>query len=82
MKVAVIQIGNSTGIRIPKTLLDACHIIDQVELEKKGRSIVIRPISNKPRQGWAKAFSAMHKRKEDTLLLDDGVEDLAAFGWN
>jgi len=33
MKTNVIRIGNSCGIRIPKTLLAQCRMQDEVELE-------------------------------------------------
>ena len=33
VKTKVVRIGNSRGIRIPKVILDQCHINDEVELE-------------------------------------------------
>jgi antitoxin MazE len=74
MRARVVKIGNSQGIRIPKTLLDQTGILDDVELEVKQNQIVIRPISN-PRKDWEKAFKAMADREDDALI--DGDENLS-----
>jgi antitoxin MazE len=70
MRARVVKIGNSQGIRIPKTLLDQTGILDDVELEVKQNQIVIRPISN-PRKDWEKAFKAMADRGDDALINGD-----------
>lgn len=67
MKTSVIRIGNSRGIRIPKTLLEQCHLRDEVELEVKDDHLVVRPIP-KPRRGWGEAFRRMHEQGDDALL--------------
>ena len=70
MRARVVKIGNSQGIRIPKTLLDQTGILDDVELEVKQNQIVIRPISN-PRKDWEKAFKAMANQGDDALINGD-----------
>jgi antitoxin MazE len=55
MKVSVIQIGNSKGIRLEKALLEKYDIKDAVELILEKGFIIIKPISS-PRKGWDKAF--------------------------
>ena len=67
MRARVIKIGNSQGIRIPKTLLEQTGIMDDVELEIEKNKIVIRPISN-PRIGWDNAFKAMADKGDDALI--------------
>ena len=67
MKANVVRIGNSRGIRIPKTLLEHYRLTDAVELEVQDDHLVIRP-SNKPRQGWEDAFRRMHQQGDDRLL--------------
>lgn len=81
MRTSVVQIGNSKGIRIPRALLEECNIGEQVELKRKGNSLIIHPLDSEPRQGWGEAFSLMHKRGEDALLLGDDIEGLEAFEW-
>ena len=67
MRARIIKIGNSHGIRIPKTILEQTGIMNDVELEIKKNHIVIRPISN-PRTGWNTAFKAMADEGDDTLI--------------
>jgi antitoxin MazE len=70
MRARVIKIGNSQGIRIPKTLLEQTGIMHDVELEVEKDQIVIRPISN-PRIDWDNAFKAMADKGDDALINGD-----------
>lgn len=47
MKASIIKIGNSKGIRIPKTMLEEAKFDDKVDISLKNGSIVISPIKNK-----------------------------------
>jgi antitoxin MazE len=67
MKARIVQIGNSQGIRIPKSLLKQSGLNDDVELEVKDRQIVIRT-ARKPREGWENKFRAMAVSADDELL--------------
>ena len=80
MRASVVWIGNSKGIRIPKPLLEMCHISGEVEIEPKGDSLVIHSIRRSPRAKWEESFRQMHARKEDRLLIRDTV-DLDADDW-
>lgn len=55
MRAQVIAIGNSRGIRIPKSLLIQTGITGEVELEARDGGVFIRPVQAKPhpRAGWA-----------------------------
>jgi len=75
MKVSVIPIGNSKGIRLEKALLEKYDIKDAVELILEKRFIIIKPISS-PRTGWDKAFKQMHENGDDRLLMEDIFEDI------
>ena len=44
MIIDIIKIGNSQGIRLPKTILEQCHIDSKVDLEIKDNRIIINPI--------------------------------------
>jgi antitoxin MazE len=80
MLLSVIQIGNSKGIRLPKALLEQCEIEDKVELEVKGKEIVLRPAKKQPREGWAAAFAAMAENGDDELAVADSI-GLEAEDW-
>lgn len=78
MKVNVVRIGNSKGIRIPKTILRQCHLTDALELEVQGNRLVLWSAS-RPRAGWEDAFRRMHTHGDDALL-DQG--SLHATKWD
>ena len=67
MKVSIVKIGNSQGIRIPKPIIEQCGFESEVELEVLNQEVVIRPI-NHIRQGWDAAFASLAEQGDDTLL--------------
>lgn len=67
MKTRIISIGNSRGVRIPKSLLEQAGLRDEVEVTAEGNAVVIRPTA-KPRAGWADAFRRMAAQGDDALL--------------
>jgi antitoxin MazE len=72
IKVKIIRIGNSKGIRLSKSLIEQYKMKDEVVLEAKKDSIVIRPVEN-PRADWEESFEKMRLRGDDALL-DNGTE--------
>jgi antitoxin MazE len=72
MKTNVVRIGNSRGIRIPKKLLEECHLEGSVELEAHNDHLVVRSAA-KPRSGWDEAFSRMAEQGDDALLDRDSL---------
>lgn len=74
MDIPIVYIGNSKGIRLPKTLLEKYNITDKVELILEKGYIIIKP-KTQPRQGWEKTFEKMHKNGDDNLLINDVFED-------
>jgi antitoxin MazE len=67
MKARIVQIGNSRGIRLPKTLLEEARLADEVELQAEPGRIIIRA-AKPPRAGWAAAARTMRERGDDKLL--------------
>lgn len=74
MQVSVIDIGNSKGIRLTKSLLEKYNIKDKVELILEKGRIILKPVAH-PRQGWEKSFQQMHANGDDRHLIDDVFED-------
>jgi antitoxin MazE len=74
MQISVVQIGNSKGIRLSKTLLEKYQITDKVELILEDDFIVLKPVVE-PRKNWEEAFAEMHRNGDDTLLIDSVLED-------
>ena len=82
MRAHIVPIGNSKGIRIPKPLLELCHIKTEVDLVVRDKSLVIYPVRTHPRVGWAEAFRTMHEQGEDRLLVDERVDwDPGSWEW-
>jgi len=75
VKVKVVAIGNSRGIRIPKAILAQCEISDAVHLVVEGQQIVLTPAQVEPRAGWHEAAERMARRGDDRLLIPDVFED-------
>ena len=80
MKIPVIPIGNSKGIRIPKAILEQCNITGDVSLEVKDDSIIIKPVQDKPRKSWGEYFKKMKDEKDDKLVVNDRI-DLEMEDW-
>jgi antitoxin MazE len=70
MKSRIVRIGNSQGIRIPKPVLEQAGLCDEVEIDVRGNTLVIRP-ARRPREGWDAAFRDMAARGDDALLDRD-----------
>lgn len=75
MKIKVVPIGNSRGIRIPKAILEQCEISDAVHLVVEGQQIVLTPADTVPRAGWREAAKRMAAHGDDELLIPDVFED-------
>ena len=63
----VVKIGNSRGIRIPRTILEQVGLTDEVEMKVEGNHLIIQA-SHHPRQGWEDCFAAMAEHGDDRLL--------------
>ena len=78
MLVPLVPIGNSRGIRFPKLVLDKFLIKDKLDMEITEKGILLTPVTESPRTGWAEAFCSMHKNKEDVL---EEIPDTGVFEW-
>lgn len=67
MRVSIVRIGNSRGLRIPKAILDQCGIGDAVDLTVEDDRLVLRPLV-RTRAGWAEAAAAMAAQGDDRPL--------------
>lgn len=50
------KIGNSSGILLPKAMMQACGITSEVEIEVQDKIILLRPVPS-VRVGWEAAFA-------------------------
>ncbi len=70
MKLPLVQIGNSLGIRIPKALLQQCKLEKVVTVTIVNGTLVLSPV-NGVRQGWAESFKQMAQAGDDVLIDAD-----------
>lgn len=53
MKVRIIPIGNSHGVRIPKPIRDQIGLGGEAEMSVENNALVIRPVKKTLREQWA-----------------------------
>ena len=70
MRVELVRIGNSRGIRIPKPIIDQCGLEDEVELQVDNGRLVIAA-AHQPREGWEKAFRAVGSSNQEEMLTGE-----------
>jgi antitoxin MazE len=73
LRIPIVQIGTSKGIRIPKKVLEACHMQDEVTALVKDDSITLAP-ARLPRQGWEKDFKRAHRDHADKQEMPDTLD--------
>jgi len=73
MKVSLVKIGNSRGVRLPKAVLEQCGFGDMVEMTVQSGKVVLGKPERQAREGWAAAFAAA-----DTSPTDEDREWLEA----
>jgi antitoxin MazE len=67
MKTRIVRVGNSRGVRIPKSLLDASGLDGEVEMTAKDGTLIIRS-TRRAREGWTESFEEMARQGDDALL--------------
>jgi antitoxin MazE len=67
MKAQIIRIGNSRGVRLPKTMLAEAGLSGEVEIRARNGAIIISSAAPRPRAGWAEAAKRMHSNYDDRL---------------
>ena len=83
MKVNLILIGNSKGVRIPRSIIKACGFGEQVEMRVSEGMVVLTPARDL-REGWDTAFEKMAAADDDALLVPEGMAhewDEAEWQW-
>jgi antitoxin MazE len=66
MQTKLIRIGNSQGVRIPKAVIEQAHLGEDLDIEVRGETVIIRP-AHCLRGGWAEAAALCHDAKSDNL---------------
>lgn len=75
MRINPVKVGNSKGAIIPAAIIASCGLKDAVELQIKGKKLVIEALKQ-PRAGWFDGYQAeADEAVLDTIPLDEGDEE-------
>jgi antitoxin MazE len=74
IELKVVAIGNSRGVRLPKTVLDKYAIKGELVLEERSEGLLLRNKRDK-RLSWEDTFKEMAREREDWSDLDAAVGD-------
>jgi antitoxin MazE len=80
VRASLVRIGNSRGIRIPRALIEECHLGEMVELSVVQGTLVVRPAA-RPRQEWDAGFTQLADVGDDALLDPETPTDFDAAEW-
>ena len=73
MKIKIIRIGSSFGIRSPKTLLKQYGFEDTAILKVENGQLILSPDQN-PRARWHEGFKKMPEIGDDVLVDIDDIK--------
>jgi antitoxin MazE len=70
MRASVRKMGNSSGVIIPKPILNELGVKagDTVEMTLEAGRVVLAPIKRHPREGWAESARALAAAGDDGLV--------------
>jgi len=82
METKLIKIGNSFGIRLPKSLIQQYSLYKELEIDPTSDGILIRS-KKKSRSGWEEQLAgAIHDgHKPDEELLEGFTDDFTDTEW-
>lgn len=74
IELKVVAIGNSRGVRLPKTVLDKYAIKGELVLEERSEGLLLRNKRDK-RLSWEDTFKETAREREDWSDFDATVAD-------
>jgi len=82
METKLIKIGNSFGVRLPKSLINQYGLKDNIEIEPTENGILITS-KKKAREGWAEQLTTAIKQGHlpDDELLEGFTDEFTETEW-
>jgi antitoxin MazE len=74
MKVNLVSIGNSKGVRIPASVIKECGLGDELEMRVENGFVVLAPARG-VREGWSDAFEGMAAARDDEPIMPDPFQN-------
>jgi antitoxin MazE len=81
MKARIVRIGNSQGVRIPKPIIAAAGLAEDIEFRIVDSGLLIAN-ARLPRAGWEEASARLHAAGEDRPMLPIADNDFDTAEWN
>ena len=81
LKTRIVRIGNSQGVRIPKPIIAAAGLEEDVEFRIVDSGLLIANAKH-PRAGWEEAFARMREAGDDELLDPVAETEFDATEWS
>ena len=82
MQTSLRKMGNSTGMIVPKTMLDQLGLVTgaKVEVRVEDGKFIAEPVKRKVREGWEEAAkrigaAGLTQEEREWLEFDDGIID-------
>lgn len=70
MKAKLVAIGNSRGVRLPRSVIEECGLGEQIDMRVERGTVVLAPAPG-TREGWDTAFVAVAEAGDDAPLMPD-----------
>lgn len=80
METKLIPIGNSKGIRIPKSIIEKYQFGDMLDLVETDEGILVKS-SKEPRKGWDEQFKKSLSREDEFSGFRDIPNDFDTTEW-
>ena len=65
MKTKIVKMGNSSGICIPKIILEQCHMDNVVDIQILEDMLIIKPVSDEEKKN-------LLKKLEESVINQEG----------
>ncbi len=73
-ELKLVKIGNSKGIRIPKSILQKYGFTDSIQIEEKENGIMLHGRKSS-KLSWEDTYKAMKSEDEDWSDFDNTLQD-------
>ena len=72
LSAKLVRIGNSRGVRLPKSVIDQAGLKDKVQISVSNNQVIISPAgAARPRAGWAESIKGAVAKHGNELTEED-----------
>lgn len=74
LQAKLIQIGNSRGVRIPLSVIEASGLSKKIVMELTDNGVLLKPARTNPRKNWREEFKHAFKNNHEKQLIPDDID--------